>query len=97
MGILCRPQLAGELRRMCDKVGTRLWITKKIRKAWALLLHNDRTLPTDQMTACARSLFGFKRSSVQELLGWYRPKQFPLRNVNVDSGLRFLGYGVPLS
>jgi hypothetical protein len=71
--------------------------TKKIQKAWALLLHNDRALPTDQMTACARSLYGFKKSSVQELLGWYRPKQFPLRNVNVDSGLRFLGYDVPRS
>jgi hypothetical protein len=71
--------------------------TKKIRKAWSLLLHNDLALPTDQMTACARSLYGFKKSSVQELLGWYRPKQFPLRNVNVDSGLRFLGYDVPRS
>ena len=71
--------------------------TKKIRKAWSLLLHNDLALPTDQMTVCARSLYGFKKSSVQELLGWYRPKQFPLRNVNVDSGLRFLGYDVPLT
>jgi PLD-like domain len=69
--------------------------TKNVREAWRGLLYgHHKTLPTDEMAACASSLFGFKRSSVQELLGWYWPAKFPLRNLNVDSGLRFLGYDV---
>ena len=69
--------------------------TRKVRKAWDKLLHgNLKAFPTDEMTECASLLYGFKRSSVQELLGWYSPKRFPLRNRNVNAGLRFLGYDV---
>jgi len=67
---------------------------KNIRKSWSALLHSPNIPPTEEMTSCADSLFGFKRSSVQELLGWYRPDEFPLRNRNVNAGLRFLGYEV---
>ena len=66
----------------------------RIKKAWGVLLHHRKALPTDEMARCASSLYGFKKSSVQELLGWYWPNRFPLRNRNVNSGLRFLGYDV---
>ena len=38
--------------------------TKKIRKAWILLLHNDLALPTDQMTACARARYTGSKNRV---------------------------------
>jgi len=69
--------------------------TANVKMAWSTLLHGHlKALPTDEMAACASRLYGFKRSSVQELLGWYFPKRFPLRNQNVNAGLRFLGYDV---
>jgi phospholipase D-like protein len=68
--------------------------TDRVKRAWATLLHSTEGAPTEEMTACASSLFGFKRSSVQELMGWYQPNTFPLRNQNVNAGMRFLGYDV---
>ncbi len=69
--------------------------TRTVKKVWSMLLHgHKKALPTDEMAECARTLFGFKRSSVQELLGWYLPKKFPIRNLTVNAGLRFFGYDV---
>lgn len=65
-----------------------------VRDAWSLLLHSNNRLPTGEMAACAEALYGFKRSGVQELLGWYKPNDFPLRNQNTNAGMRFLGYSV---
>jgi len=71
---------------------------RNIRNAWQTLLHGHNSeLPTNEMSACASALFGFKRSSVQELLGWYLPMRFPIRNLNVNAGLRFLGFNIRAS
>jgi len=48
------------------------------------------------MNNCASKLFGFGKSATQETLGYYDPDNFPLRNVNTDAGLRFLGYDVKI-
>ena len=34
VGILCRPKLGSQLRRMCDKIGTRLWIASPYIGSW---------------------------------------------------------------
>lgn len=68
--------------------------TSTIRSAWKELLHGSAPV-TERMSLCAGKLHGFKRSSVQELLGFYAPDVYPLRNANVDSGLKFLGFDVP--
>ncbi len=65
----------------------------QIRKGWSTLIGaSKKDLPIDEMSECAEMLYGFKRSSVQELLGWYAPAKFPLRNRNVNAGMRFLGF-----
>jgi hypothetical protein len=65
----------------------------RIRSAWYDLFYASSPLP-ERMSTCATLLFGFKRSSVQELLGWYDPLQYPIRNANTNAGMRFLGYDV---
>lgn len=67
--------------------------TAAIRRSWAELLHGSGPV-TDRMTRCANGLFGFKRSSVQELIGFFAPDKYPLRNVTVNAGLRFFGFDV---
>lgn len=64
-----------------------------IRAAWNRLLHGSGTIAA-KMTWCSGSLRHFGKSCAQELLGYYYPRQFPLRNQNVNAGLRFLGYPV---
>jgi hypothetical protein len=67
--------------------------TTVIRSAWAELLYGLDP-DTERMSKCAVMLFGFKRSSVQELLGFYAPKKYPLRNATVNAGLRYFGFNV---
>lgn len=67
--------------------------TATIRKAWAKLLYGTEPL-TERMSFCAGTLFSFKRSSVQELLGFFAPEEYPLRNATVNAGLRFFGFDV---
>lgn len=67
--------------------------TATIKNAWKELLHGTSPIP-ERMTICANMLYGFKRSGVQELLGWYDPKKFPIRNTNTNAGMRYLGYDV---
>jgi len=64
-----------------------------IQKAWKTLLHGHGK-PEQRMQECNDSLRFFGTSSVQELLGWYYPKEYPIRNSNSDAGLRFFGYAV---
>jgi len=64
-----------------------------IRKAWKTLLHGEGKLE-ERMQNCNDALRFFGTSSVQELLGWYYPDDFPIRNSNSDAGLRFFGYHV---
>jgi hypothetical protein len=48
----------------------------------------------ERMQACNDTLRFFGTSSVQELLGWFYPERYPIRNNNSDAGLRFLGFRV---
>jgi hypothetical protein len=67
--------------------------TAAVRVAWKELLYGTAPL-TERMSLCAGRLFGFKRSCVQELLGFFEPDRYPLRNANVNAGLRFFGFDV---
>ncbi len=66
-----------------------------IRKTWKTLIHGKKPLEL-RMSECKRTLAGmrFGKSSIQELIGFYYPKKYPLRNRNSNAGLRFLGYDV---
>jgi len=66
-----------------------------IRSAWNNLLHGKGTLET-RMSKCHRALKRFGKSSIQELVGFFYPDQYPLRNSNSNAGLRFFGYDVPV-
>lgn len=68
---------------------------RTIRKAWFVLLHDDGDLQV-RMTNCRDMLRWFGKSSVQELLGFYFPKKYAIRNSNVNAGLRFFGYDVSI-
>jgi len=48
------------------------------------------------MSECDGRLRHFGKSSIQELVAFYRPNKFPLRNTNANAGLRFFGYDVPV-
>lgn len=50
-----------------------------------------------RIAAAERALFAVSRSSIQELIGFYQPKNYPLRNRNTNAGLRFLGWDVRVS
>ncbi len=66
-----------------------------IRSAWFNLLYGNEDLPT-RMAQCKQALRYFGRSSIQELLGFYAPDKYPLRNSNSNAGLRFFGYDVSI-
>ncbi len=66
-----------------------------IRNAWYILLHGGEDLQV-RMTKCHNMLSWFGNSSIQELIGFYFPNTYPIRNSNVNAGLRFLGYDVSL-
>jgi hypothetical protein len=66
---------------------------RTISKAWGNLLYGNAPLP-QRMSECAHAICGFKRSGVQELLGWFDPEHCPIRNGNTNAGMRFLGYDV---
>jgi len=68
---------------------------RSIRSAWKDLLHGKGLLEA-RMSECHRVLKRFGRSSIQELVGFFDPNQYPLRNSNSNAGLRFLGYDVPV-
>lgn len=65
----------------------------QIRGAWENLLYGKDPLQA-RMTHCKNSLYSFGRSSIQELLGFFKPDEYPLRNRNSSAGLRFFGYNV---
>jgi hypothetical protein len=66
---------------------------EKIRMSWAELLFGGGS-PEKRMERCDDDLRFFGPSSVQELLGWFYPNDFPIRNNNSDAGLRFFGFKV---
>jgi len=65
----------------------------KIIAAWKHLLHGNGH-EEDRMHECGDALRFFGTSSIQELLGWYYPDRYPIRNYNADAGLRYLGFQV---
>jgi hypothetical protein len=66
---------------------------KSVKQAWTNLLYGKQPL-LERRSMCAESLFSFKRSSVQELLGFYDPRTYPIRNLPVNAGLRFFGFDI---
>lgn len=64
-----------------------------IRNAWENLLYGTTTLQS-RMSQCKKTLKYFGRSSIHELLGYFEPAKYPLRNTNSSAGLRFFGYHV---
>jgi hypothetical protein len=62
----------------------------KIRRAWKNLLHG-RGSEDERIKQCDSDLRFFGTSSIQELLGWYYPDKYPLKNGNSDAGLHFFG------
>jgi len=65
-----------------------------VREARTALLYSTKPLP-DRMSDCAESLLQFKKSGIQELLGFHDPVAYPLRNKPVNAGLRFFGFDTP--
>lgn len=64
-----------------------------VREAWKDLIHGTGSI-VERMARCDGRLVSFSKSSIQELVGNYWPDTYPLRNSNVNAGLRFLGYPV---
>src|SRR5262249_3683111 len=54
---------------------------RTIRSHWESVLFPNGSLEA-AMHECVRTLNGFGSSSVQELLGWYDPTNYPIRNLN---------------
>jgi len=64
-----------------------------IRNAWNDLLHGSGPIWM-RMIKCDRALKSFSWSCIQELLGYYEPEKYPVRNTNSSAGLKFFGYDV---
>ncbi|MBI3292421.1 MAG: hypothetical protein HYZ73_06395 [Elusimicrobia bacterium] len=64
-----------------------------IRRAWQHLVDEREPLVV-RMAQCAQKLRYFGRSSIHEMLGNLDPEEYPLRNTNSGSGLKFFGYHV---
>ena len=71
-----------------------------IRRSWSDLIHGSGELIHDpgnlklRMNRCHSALRQFGKAAIQEMLGYYYPGKYPLRNANTNAGLRFLGYNV---
>ncbi len=66
---------------------------KDIRKYWKMLLHSE-TLDFQVFAEVNSHLNFFGKSSMQELVGWYWPDDYPIINKNSDNGMKFFGYDV---
>lgn len=66
-----------------------------IKTNWLNLLHGEADLKT-RMAETKNALNYFGDSSVQELIGFYDPNNYPIRNSNSSAGLRFFGYDVSI-
>ena len=65
-----------------------------IKNQWKNLLHNGKMGLEDRMATCDRNLKYFSKSSIRELIAWYFPEQYPIVNVNSNSGMKFFGYDI---
>lgn len=66
-----------------------------IRDSWEDLLYGKEDLQR-RMKRCKDNINYFGDSAVQELLGFFDPEKYPIRNGNSNSGLRFFGYDVAI-
>ncbi|MEE7626630.1 phospholipase D family protein [Methylobacter sp. Wu8] len=66
-----------------------------IRRNLYMLLHGEDDIKI-RMVKCKKALKYFGDSSVQELVGFYSPEKYPLRNGNSNAGLRYFGYDVSI-
>ncbi|MEO0010403.1 MAG: hypothetical protein ABIK51_07820, partial [candidate division WOR-3 bacterium] len=66
---------------------------KTIREAWENLLYGSAPLEI-RMSQCRQRLRFFGKSSIGELLGYFKPEKYALRTVTSNAGLRFFGYKV---
>lgn len=66
---------------------------RNIRYNLHSLLHGDGDIKA-RLVKCRDALKYFGDSSVQELVGFYDPVSYPIRNGNSNAGLRYFGYGV---
>lgn len=64
-----------------------------ICSAWEKLLYGSAPLQA-RMSECKNTLKYFGNSSIQELIGFFDPEKYPLRNANSNAGLRFFGYDI---
>lgn len=64
-----------------------------VRSAWSDLLYGDDELQI-RMARCKEKLKWFGSSGVQELLGFFDPEEYPIRNSLCNACLRFFGYDV---
>lgn len=67
---------------------------KTIRNTWLNLIHNHSKSIEERMEDTNRQLYSFGPSSIQELISYYYPEQYPMSNENSNSGMRFFGYDV---
>lgn len=67
---------------------------RQVRNAWKYLLHNKDIAIAERMERCNSELNFFGKSSIQELVSWYEPENYPMINTNSNSGLKFLGYDI---
>ena len=68
---------------------------KDVRANLHMLLHGEEDIKA-RLVKCRDSLKYVGDSSVQELVGFYDPVTYPIRNGNSNAGLRFFGYEVSI-
>ncbi len=64
-----------------------------VKDNWYNLLHGKENILI-RMHKCEKNLQYFGTSATQELIGFYYPEDYPIRNTNINSGLRLFGYKV---
>lgn len=68
---------------------------RNIKKGFIELIHGENDIKT-RLHYCKNQIKFFGDSSVQELIGFYFPNKYPIRNGNSNAGLRYLGYDVTI-
>ena len=73
---------------------------EKISQSVRCLLHSedDNIVTRINNLTNAKSnlkLHHFGTSAVQELVGWFNPEKFPIRNNKADKALNLIGYNFP--
>ena len=95
LGALNSLNQLNRMSRISQSLPYKPGMLAKMRKSWAYLIWGEDEVEV-RINRCLtderyRVRYIYK-SSVQELIGWGRPNQYPLRNARVDYGLRYLGF-----